>query len=74
MCVVGIPAGSTGETVAAAVVLRPGAQLDERALRSWGKERLAAYKVPHRFVSAGELPKSMLGKVIRKDVAKLFEG
>ena len=74
VCVVGIPAGSTGETVAAAVVLRPGAQLDERALRSWGKERLAAYKVPHRFVSAGELPKSMLGKVIRKDVAKLFEG
>ena len=74
VCVVGIPAGSTGETVAAAVVLRPGAQLDERALRSWGKQRLAAYKVPHRFVSAGELPKSMLGKVIRKDVAKLFEG
>ena len=72
--VVGIPAGSTGETVAAAVVLRPGAQLDERALRSWGKERLAAYKVPHRFVSVDELPKSMLGKVIRKDVAKLFEG
>lgn len=74
VCVVGIPAGSTGETVAAAVVLRPGAQLDERALRSWGKERLAAYKVPHRFVSVDELPKSMLGKVIRKDVAKLFEG
>lgn len=74
VCVVGIPAGSTGETVAATVVLRPGAQLDERALRSWGKERLAAYKVPHRFVSVDELPKSMLGKVIRKDVAKLFEG
>lgn len=74
VAVVGIPAGSTGETVAAAVVLRPGAQLDERALRSWGKERLAAYKVPHRFVSVDELPKSMLGKVIRKDVAKLFEG
>ena len=74
VCVVGIPAGSTGETVAAAVVLRPGAQLDERALRSWGKQRLAAYKVPHRFVSVDELPKSMLGKVIRKDVAKLFEG
>lgn len=74
VCVVGIPAGSTGETVAAAVVLRPGAQLDERALRSWGKERLAAYKVPHRFVSVDELRKSMLGKVIRKDVAKLFEG
>lgn len=72
VAVVGIPASTTGETVAAAVVLRPGAQLDERAMRSWGKQRLAAYKVPHRFKAVDELPKSMLGKVIRKDVKAVF--
>lgn len=71
--VVGIPAHAGGETVAAAVVLKPGATLDEKAMRAWAKERLAGYKVPRRIIAVESLPKTALGKVVRKDVAKLFD-
>lgn len=68
VAVVGLPSRVGGESVAAAVVLRPGATLDEGAMRAWAKQRLAAYKVPHTIKALDELPKSMLGKVLRKDV------
>ncbi len=67
VAVVGLQTES-GEQVAAAVVLREGAHLDVAAVRAWAKERLAAYKVPRSFVEVDELPKSMLGKVLRKQV------
>ncbi|NLE17479.1 MAG: AMP-binding protein [Propioniciclava sp.] len=67
VAVVGLQTES-GEQVAAAVVLREGAHLDVAAVRAWAKERLAAYKVPRSFVEVEELPKSMLGKVLRKQV------
>jgi long-chain acyl-CoA synthetase len=70
VAVVGIPARDGGESVAAVVVLRPGAVLDEPAMRSWCRERLAAYKVPRQIVVTDELPKSMLGKVLRSEVQK----
>ncbi len=67
VAVVGLQTES-GEQVAAAVVLREGAHLDVAGVRAWAKERLAAYKVPRSFVEVDELPKSMLGKVLRKQV------
>lgn len=67
VAVVGLHTES-GEQVAAAVVLRGGARLDVAGIRAWAKERLAAYKVPRSFVEVDELPKSMLGKVLRKQV------
>ncbi|MBA3022035.1 long-chain-fatty-acid--CoA ligase [Propionicimonas sp.] len=66
--VVGMPASGGGELVVAAVILRPGAELDEVGLRAWCKERLAAYKVPRQIIALPELPRSILGKVIRKQV------
>ena len=66
--VVGIPAASGGESVVAAVMLRTGAELDEVAMRAWCKERLAAYKVPRQIIALPELPRSILGKVVRKQV------
>lgn len=66
--VVGMPAASGGESVVAAVMLRSGASLDEVAMRAWCKERLAAYKVPRQIIAVPELPRSILGKVIRKQV------
>jgi long-chain acyl-CoA synthetase len=66
--VVGVDAPTGGESVVAAVILRPGAELDEPGLRAWCKERLAAYKVPRQIIALPELPRSILGKVIRKDV------
>ena len=69
---IGVPAPTGGERVAAAVTLRPGATLDEDALRDYCRERLAAYKVPREIIALDEFPKSMLGKVLRKQVRDQF--
>ncbi|GAA2172220.1 long-chain-fatty-acid--CoA ligase [Agrococcus versicolor] len=66
--VVGLPSRSGGETVAAAVVLAPGAELDVEAIREHGRSRLAAYKVPRRIVAVDDLPRSLIGKVLRREV------
>ena len=54
--------------VVAAVVLAPGAQLDAEALTALAREHLGAYKVPKRFVAIDELPRNVLGKVLRRKV------
>ena len=70
--VVGVPSPGGGERVVAVVLLRPGAQLDAPALRDWCRERLAAYKVPREIVALTDLPRSMLGKVLRKQVREHY--
>ncbi len=71
VAVVGLPRGAGGEQVVAAVVMQPDTELDEQALRAFCRERLTPYKVPRRIVAIDELPKSMLGKVLRKQVRDL---
>ncbi|MEV7610505.1 long-chain-fatty-acid--CoA ligase [Microbacterium sp. NPDC089320] len=66
--VVGLPRASGGEEVAAAVVLREGAVLDEAALRDFCRTRLTPYKVPRRIRIVDELPRSLIGKVLRRQV------
>lgn len=65
--VVGVPAGASGERVRA-VVVRTDPTLTPAQVRAWAAERLAAYKVPREVVFADDLPKSPIGKVLRKDV------
>ena len=66
--VFGKPLERGGEMVVAAVELKAGATLDEAALRDHCRELIAAYKVPRRIVQIPDLPRSMLGKVLRKNV------
>lgn len=66
--VIGLPGKGGSEQVVAAVVLQPDTELDEAALRAYCRERLTPYKVPRRIVAIEELPKSMLGKVLRRQV------
>jgi len=66
--VVGLPSEHSGEDVVAAVVLEPGAQLDEDAVRAFAREQLTPYKVPKHLYVVDELPKSLIGKVLRKRV------
>ncbi|MCK2037855.1 long-chain fatty acid--CoA ligase [Microbacterium sp. SSW1-49] len=66
--VVGLPRSGGGEEVAAAVVLRAGAELDASALRDFCRTRLTPYKVPKRIVAVDDLPRSLIGKVLRKQV------
>ena len=71
--VVGVADDEWGERVCAAVVAGAGGDLDATSLRAWGKERLADYKVPREFLEVDELPRNAMGKVVKADVAKLFD-
>ena len=67
VAVVGVPDGHGGERAVAAVVWS-GEPIETSELRGWAKQRLAAYKVPRDVVGLAELPKSMLGKTLRKQL------
>ncbi|MHA7264247.1 long-chain-fatty-acid--CoA ligase [Arthrobacter sp. TMN-37] len=66
--VVGLPRSGGGEDVVAAVVLADGQSLDEESLRRRCRDALAAYKVPRRIFAVDELPRSLIGKVLRREV------
>jgi long-chain acyl-CoA synthetase len=68
VAIVGLPSARNGEEVVAAVVTKPGETVDVEALRAFGKETLGAYKVPRQVFFVEELPKSLIGKVLRKKV------
>ncbi|MHA7239727.1 long-chain-fatty-acid--CoA ligase [Arthrobacter sp. TMS1-12-1] len=68
VAVVGLPRDGGGEDVAAAVILAPGAVLDVEGLRSSCRGALAAYKVPRIIVQVEDLPRSLIGKVLRREV------
>ena len=65
-----LPHPKLGEEVAAAVVLREGAEADERELRAFAAERLADFKVPRRIVFLAEIPKGPTGKLQRIGLAE----
>lgn len=64
--VAGVPDAAKGEAVKAWVVLRPGQTVDEAGLRAFCRERLAPYKVPSSVEFRTELPKTLIGKVLRR--------
>jgi long-chain acyl-CoA synthetase len=64
--VAGVPDDMKGEAVRAWVVLRAGERASEVDLRAYCKERLAPYKVPSKIELRTELPKTMVGKVLRR--------
>ncbi|WJH37414.1 hypothetical protein N6H14_20090 [Paenibacillus sp. CC-CFT747] len=68
--VAGIVDPYRGETVKAYIVLKPGAERNEQELHTFCKERLAVYKVPKVYEFRDSLPKTLVGKVLRR---KLIE-
>jgi len=68
VAVVGMPDETWGERVVAVVVLQEGQQLELKALRDWGKERVATYKVPQELHTWDALPRNQLGKVEKKKI------
>ncbi|WP_374010796.1 long-chain-fatty-acid--CoA ligase [Leifsonia sp. LS-T14] len=68
VAVVGLPHRRGGEDVVAAVVMDAGASFDEEAIRAYGRDCLTPYKVPKHVVQVDELPRSIVGKVIRRKV------
>ncbi|RZI91769.1 MAG: long-chain fatty acid--CoA ligase [Microbacterium sp.] len=67
--VVGLPSDHSGEEVVAAVVLSPGVtEPDIDGIRDFVRGILTPYKVPRRLFVVDELPKSLIGKVLRRQV------
>src|SRR5450756_965752 len=63
---VGIPDEYRGETIKAFVVLEPGKEAMEEEIIAFCREKLAAYKVPKSVEFREDLPKTAIGKVLRK--------
>jgi long-chain acyl-CoA synthetase len=66
VAVAGVPDAYRGEIVKAFVVLRPGERCTTEEIREFAKARLAAYKVPRAVEFRDELPKTLIGKVLRR--------
>ncbi len=66
----GIPDPDSGEAVKAWVVLKPGQVVSVDDLREWCKKDLAGYKVPKQIEFREELPKSTVGKILRRELIK----
>ncbi|MDR2488802.1 MAG: hypothetical protein LBD42_04845 [Desulfovibrio sp.] len=63
---VGVPHASRGEILKAYVVLKEGEQCGRAEIIKWCRERLANYKVPRIIEFRSELPKSIVGKMLRR--------
>lgn len=66
----GIPDPQRGETVKAWIVLKPGETLSEADLKAYCKEHLAPYKVPTHYEFRTELPKTTVGKILRRELVR----
>jgi long-chain acyl-CoA synthetase len=68
--VAGVPDAARGEAVKAWVVLRAGQSVSEEELQRLCKEMLAPYKVPTAVEFRAELPKTMVGKILRRELVR----
>ncbi|HDP24066.1 MAG TPA: long-chain fatty acid--CoA ligase [Deltaproteobacteria bacterium] len=67
-CTVGIPDEYKGESVKAFVVVKPGEQLAAEEVVTYCRNKLAAFKVPKEVEFIDELPKSAIGKILRREL------
>ena len=64
--VAGVPDPYRGETVKAYIVLKDGLQVTEEELDEFSRRQLASYKVPRIYEFRSELPKTVIGKILRR--------
>jgi len=67
-CVVGVKDDYLGEVGRAFVAIRPGMQTSGEEIRAYLADKLIQYKVPRQYVFKDSLPKSPVGKILRKDL------
>ena len=70
-CTIGIPHDYRGETVKAFIVVKEGQELTEDEVVTYCKKNLAAYKVPKVIEFIDELPKSAVGKILRRKLKEM---
>ena len=72
-CTIGASDPYRGETVKAYVVLMPGETLSEEEVIAYCRKNLASYKAPRSIVFIDELPKSAVGKILRREIKRMDE-
>jgi len=70
--VIGLPDPQWGETVTAIVVLRPGTTTTEADIIRASRDRLAGFKKPTRVIFVDELPKTVSGKILKRELRDRF--
>jgi len=70
--VVGLRDKTWGEAVTAVVALKQGAEVTEEELVGFVRERLAGYKTPKRIVFMESIPKTPIGKILRRQVREML--
>lgn len=70
--VIGVPDEKWGEAVKAAVQLKPGANCTEEELIALAKEKLGSVKAPKSVDFFGDLPRSPVGKVLKKNIRAVY--
>jgi acyl-CoA synthetase (AMP-forming)/AMP-acid ligase II len=70
--VIGVPDANWGEAVKAVVELRPGASESAEALMSYCREQLGSFKAPKSIEIWDALPRSQVGKVLKRDIRERF--
>ena len=70
---VGLPDGDYGELVAVGVSAKPGAALTVEEVQRFCRSRLSGYKCPRKIVLVDVLPKNSSGKLVKREIAKLFD-
>lgn len=73
VAVVGMPESHRGEEVVAALILEAGAPVTLEDVRRWAEKSIAHYALPRRIVVMRELPRSQIGKVMRRRVREYLE-
>jgi long-chain acyl-CoA synthetase len=74
VAVVGLPGGDLGERVVAAIVLAEGhSRVELATVRTWSENALARYALPRELVVLPDLPRSQLGKVLRRVIREQLQ-
>lgn len=72
LAVIGVPDDKWGESVKAVVVKKPGAEVTESELIEFCKKELAGFKVPKSVDFIDQIPRSLIGKALKKELRKKY--